>query len=54
MGDSKEFAAELFDTLARRRKMYAEDGITEEELRMFWEDMTNRDLDSRLQVFFDM
>lgn len=54
MWDSKEFAAELFDTLARRRQLYAEDGITEGELRQFWEDMTARDIDSRLQIFFDM
>ncbi|OWM89353.1 hypothetical protein CDL15_Pgr024101 [Punica granatum] len=54
MGDSKEFAGELFDTLARRRKVSAGDGITKLELRIFWEDMMKRDLDSRLQIFFDM
>ncbi|XP_002281695.1 putative respiratory burst oxidase homolog protein H [Vitis vinifera] len=54
MGDSKEFAGELFDALARRRKINTENGISEEELRQFWEDMTDRDLDSRLQIFFDM
>lgn len=54
MGDSKEFAMELFETLARRRNINAENGITIEELKKFWEDMTNQDIDSRLQIFFDM
>ncbi|KAL9672554.1 hypothetical protein QQ045_028805 [Rhodiola kirilowii] len=54
MGDSKEFAMELFHTLARRRSIKTENGITIEELRKFWEDMTNQDIDSRLQIFFDM
>lgn len=54
MGDSKEFAGELFYALARRRNMDAENGITKDELRTFWEDMTKKDLDSRLQIFFDM
>ncbi|XP_052185278.1 putative respiratory burst oxidase homolog protein H [Diospyros lotus] len=54
MGDSKEFAAELFDTLARRRKIDATNGITLDELKDFWQDMSNPSLDARLQVFFDM
>ncbi|XP_073526452.1 uncharacterized protein [Phyllobates terribilis] len=54
MGDSKEFAFELFDTLARRRNIDASNGITIDEMRMFWEDMTSQDIDSRLQIFFDM
>ncbi|VFQ91456.1 unnamed protein product [Cuscuta campestris] len=54
MGDCKEFAAELFDALARRRKIEAENGISIEEMRMFWEDMTDQDLDTRLHIFFDM
>ncbi|KAJ7961442.1 Respiratory burst oxidase [Quillaja saponaria] len=53
-GDSKDFAGELFDGLVRRRNIHVENGITENELRMFWEDMTNRDMESRLQIFFDM
>ncbi|PON36881.1 Respiratory burst oxidase [Parasponia andersonii] len=52
--ESKDFAGELFDALARHRKISAENGITRDELRMFWEDMTNEDLESRLQIFFDM
>uniref|UniRef100_A0A7N1A367 Uncharacterized protein n=1 Tax=Kalanchoe fedtschenkoi TaxID=63787 RepID=A0A7N1A367_KALFE len=54
MGDSKEFAMELFDTLARRRNINADNGITIEDLKKFWEDMTSQDIDSRLQIFFDM
>ncbi|GAB2234086.1 hypothetical protein Droror1_Dr00003323 [Drosera rotundifolia] len=54
MGDSKEFAGELFDTLARRRNINAANGITVDEMRKFWEDMTSQDIDARLQIFFDM
>lgn len=54
MGDSNEFAGELFDALARRKKINAENGITKEELREFWEDVSNQDLDARLHIFFDM
>lgn len=52
--ESKDFAGELYEALARRRKINAENGITLDEVRVFWEDMTNKDLESRLQVFFDM
>ncbi|XP_022731096.1 putative respiratory burst oxidase homolog protein H [Durio zibethinus] len=54
MGDSKEFAGGVFDALARRKKLNPEDGITKEQLHSFWEEMANKDLDSRLQIFFDM
>ncbi|XP_044466376.1 putative respiratory burst oxidase homolog protein H [Mangifera indica] len=54
MGESKEFSMELFDALARRRQIDAENGITKEQVRLFWEDMTKKDLDLRLQIFFDM
>ncbi|XP_030525870.1 putative respiratory burst oxidase homolog protein H [Rhodamnia argentea] len=54
MGDSKEFAGELFDALSRRRRMNVENGLSKYQLRQFWEDLTNRDLESRLQIFFDM
>ncbi|KAL2899209.1 putative respiratory burst oxidase-like protein H [Bienertia sinuspersici] len=53
-GDSKEFAGELYDTLARRRNVDASNGITIDDMRLFWEDMTSQDIDSRLQIFFDM
>ncbi|KAK7255845.1 hypothetical protein RIF29_29268 [Crotalaria pallida] len=52
--ESKDFAGELYEALARRRKICAENGVTLNEVRVFWEDMTNKDLESRLQVFFDM
>lgn len=54
MGESTEFSVEVFEALARRRKVNTENGITKEEVRMFWEDMTKKDLDARLQIFFDM
>ncbi|KAM7257469.1 hypothetical protein ACFE04_013210 [Oxalis oulophora] len=40
--------------MARRRNIDAEDGITKDELKIFWEDMTRKDYDCRLQIFFDM
>nr|XP_011461300.1 PREDICTED: putative respiratory burst oxidase homolog protein H isoform X1 [Fragaria vesca subsp. vesca] len=52
--ESKEFAGQLFDALCRRRKLCAADGITIVELRLFWEDLTSEDTESRLQIFFDM
>ncbi|GAB4824330.1 hypothetical protein Ancab_007218 [Ancistrocladus abbreviatus] len=54
MADSKEFAGQLFYTLARRRGFDASNGIIIDQMRMFWEDMTSQDIDSRLQIFFDM
>ncbi|KAL1544170.1 NAD(P)H oxidase (H2O2-forming) [Salvia divinorum] len=54
MGDSKEFAEELYEALARRTNIATEKGIDLIQLRKFWEDMTNQDLDARLHIFFDM
>uniref|UniRef100_A0A0E0C9Z0 FAD-binding FR-type domain-containing protein n=1 Tax=Oryza meridionalis TaxID=40149 RepID=A0A0E0C9Z0_9ORYZ len=54
MGDSKEFAGELFVALARRRNLEPEDGVTKEQLKEFWEEMTDQNFDSRLRIFFDM
>lgn len=54
MADSKEFAGELFVALARRRNLEPEDGITKEQLKEFWEEMTDQNFDSRLRIFFDM
>ncbi|KAK9280383.1 hypothetical protein L1049_014072 [Liquidambar formosana] len=31
-----------------------EEGITQDQLRDFWKDMTSQDIDSRLRIFFDM
>lgn len=50
----KEFAGELFVALARRRNLEPANGITKEELKEFWEEMTNQNFDSRLRIFFDM
>ncbi|XP_077227424.1 putative respiratory burst oxidase homolog protein H [Tasmannia lanceolata] len=54
MTNSKEFAGELFDTLARRRNLEIKTGISKDELREFWTEMTDQNFDSRLQIFFDM
>ncbi|XP_072954122.1 putative respiratory burst oxidase homolog protein H [Typha angustifolia] len=54
MGDSKEFAGELFIALARRRNLEAADGIDIIQLKEFWEEMTDQNFDSRLRIFFDM
>ncbi|KAJ6386723.1 hypothetical protein OIU78_016623, partial [Salix suchowensis] len=53
MKESKEFAGELFDALARKRNMHR-DSISKAELREFWEQISNQSFDSRLQTFFDM
>ncbi|CAK7324916.1 unnamed protein product [Dovyalis caffra] len=54
LGDSKEFAGEIFDAIARRKNIFTANGITKDQLKLFWEDMTKQDLDSRLGIFFDM
>jgi dual oxidase len=54
LGDSKEFAGEIFHAIARRKNICPANGITKDELKLFWEDMTKQDLDSRLGIFFDM
>ncbi|KAH9328658.1 hypothetical protein KI387_000766 [Taxus chinensis] len=53
MKDSKEFAGEMYDALARRRNISAT-GITKAELKEFWEQISDQSFDSRLQTFFDM
>ncbi|ESW19023.1 hypothetical protein PHAVU_006G090200 [Phaseolus vulgaris] len=53
MQESKEFAGELFDALSRRRGITSA-SITKDELREFWEQITDQSFDSRLQTFFDM
>ncbi|ESQ37429.1 hypothetical protein EUTSA_v10003051mg [Eutrema salsugineum] len=54
MGDTLEFAGEVYEALGRRRKINTENGIDKEQLKLFWEDMIKKDLDCRLQIFFDM
>ena len=53
MNESSEFAGELFDALARRRGIVSA-SVTKDELREFWEQITDQSFDSRLQAFFDM
>eukprot|EP00252_Welwitschia_mirabilis_P025190 TRINITY_DN7776_c0_g1_i2.p1 TRINITY_DN7776_c0_g1~~TRINITY_DN7776_c0_g1_i2.p1 ORF type:complete len:585 (-),score=75.70 TRINITY_DN7776_c0_g1_i2:1329-3083(-) len=53
MKDSKEFALEIFDALARRKGIKT-DCLGKEELRQFWHEMADQNFDSRLQIFFDM
>ncbi|CAA7025677.1 unnamed protein product [Microthlaspi erraticum] len=54
MGDTLEFASEVYEALGRRRQINTENGIDKEQLKLFWEDMIKKDLDCRLQIFFDM
>ncbi|XP_071687893.1 putative respiratory burst oxidase homolog protein H [Rutidosis leptorrhynchoides] len=53
MGEG-EFAGELFDALARRKGIDGSNGITLDQVKIFWEDLTNEDLDTRIHIFFDM
>ncbi|CAO2151160.1 unnamed protein product [Urochloa humidicola] len=48
-----EFAGEVFDALARRRKISG-DSISKVELLEFWDQISDTSFDSRLQIFFDM
>ncbi|XP_023635686.1 putative respiratory burst oxidase homolog protein G isoform X2 [Capsella rubella] len=51
--NSKDFALELFDSLARRRHMSG-DVIGKKKLKDFWEQISDQRFDSRLMTFFDM
>lgn len=53
MVGSEEFAGEVFDALARRRGITTA-VLTKEELREFWEQLSDQSFDARLQTFFDM
>ncbi|VVA12646.1 Hypothetical predicted protein [Prunus dulcis] len=53
MDESSEFAGELFDALARRRGITA-GCVSKDELREFWEQISDISFDARLQTFFDM
>ncbi|XAR52625.1 NAD(P)H oxidase [Bertholletia excelsa] len=53
MNESSEFAAELFDALARRRCITTPT-ISKAELREFWEQVSDTSFDARIQTFFDM
>ena len=55
MKESKEFAGELFDALGRKRGRHEKVlGITLEELRDYWIELTDQSFDNRLQLFFGM
>ncbi|KAK6256744.1 hypothetical protein QUC31_000203, partial [Theobroma cacao] len=53
MNQSKEFAGELFQALARRQNITG-DSINKTQLKQFWDQMSDESFDSRLQTFFDM
>ncbi|XP_021285007.1 respiratory burst oxidase homolog protein D-like [Herrania umbratica] len=53
MNQSKEFAGELFQALARRHNITGE-SINKAQLKQFWDQMSDESFDSRLQTFFDM
>ncbi|KAL5982874.1 hypothetical protein ACLOJK_016952 [Asimina triloba] len=54
MATSKEFACELFDAMARRHRLETKDGVSMDELKKFWNGISDQSFDSRLQIFFDM
>uniref|UniRef100_A0A803LCR7 EF-hand domain-containing protein n=1 Tax=Chenopodium quinoa TaxID=63459 RepID=A0A803LCR7_CHEQI len=54
MSDSEEFAGELYDTMARRMNVDTSKGITLDEMRMFWKNLSTKNLNTRLQIFSDM
>jgi respiratory burst oxidase len=51
--ESKEFAGELFRALARRHNVTG-DSINKQQLKQFWDQISDERFDSRLQTFFDM
>ncbi|CAM8881847.1 unnamed protein product [Rhodiola kirilowii] len=51
--ESKEFAGELFNALARRHNISG-NSINKSELQQFWNQISDQSFDSRLQTFFDM
>ncbi|PON82521.1 Respiratory burst oxidase [Trema orientale] len=53
MRESKEFADQLFDALARPRGITSA-SLLKDELREFWEQITDESIDVRLETFFDM
>lgn len=53
MEGSDEFAMQVFDSLARKRGIVKE-VLTKEELKDFWEQLSDQGFDTRLRTFFDM
>ncbi|PON82525.1 Respiratory burst oxidase [Trema orientale] len=52
MRESKEFAIQLFDALAHPRGITSA-SLLKDELREFWEQITDKSFDVRLETFFD-
>lgn len=53
MDGSDEFAVQVFDSLARKRGI-AKQVLTKDELKDFWEQLSDQGFDNRLRTFFDM
>lgn len=53
MDGSDEFAVQVFDSLARKRGIVKQ-VITKDELKEFWEQLSDQGFDTRLRTFFDM
>ena len=53
MEGSDDFAMQMFDSLARKRGIVKE-VLTKDELKEFWEQLSDQGFDNRLQTFFDM
>ncbi|KAG2621236.1 respiratory burst oxidase homolog protein B-like [Panicum virgatum] len=53
MVGSEEFAVQIFDSLARRRGITAQ-VLTKDQLREFWEQLSDPGFDAKLRTFFDM
>ncbi|GJN05277.1 hypothetical protein PR202_ga22892 [Eleusine coracana subsp. coracana] len=53
MEGSDEFALQVFDSLARKRGIVKE-VLTKDELKDFWEQLSDQGFDNRLRTFFDM
>lgn len=51
--ESKEFGVKMFDALARRYEING-DAIDRDQLKKFWDQITDESFHSRLQTFFDM
>lgn len=53
MVGSEEFSVQIFDALARRRGITAQ-VLTKDQVREFWEQLSDPGFDAKLQTFFDM
>lgn len=54
MAESKEFADQLLDAMARRMSLETSEEVSKEELKHIWDRLEDQNFDSRLQIFFDM